>query len=502
MDGVDSVSRRNSSFLVLCGVVAILLAVLLAYSQTAAFTWDEGFHLLAAQLILGGKRPYLDFCFPQTPLNACWNAGWMRILGDTWRAAHALASVVTAGAVLLAADFIYARFPVAGWRLPAAITTALVLGLNVAVVEYATVGQAYALCLFLMVAAFRVAVLAVERRGLLFTAGAGFLVSAAAASSLLTAAAAPVIVIWILRHSPAGKRWITLFAVTTGAAIPFLPVLWLFAQAPRAVVFNLIEYQLLYRRTNWEDATPHDLGILTSWLHSPTALLLGLLAVVGLWFVARKSAWNDGARSEFYLCGWLAAAIGAELCAAHPTFESYFVLVAPALAIPAAAGLYAIASRIRKPVPAWWPVAVLAVVLSLGLAYSLREDRNKLSWRDMEAVARKVDDVTPLHGTLWADEHVYFLTRRPPAEGTAFSYAEVIDLPEDVAVPLHIASDQALDRQAAAGMFGTVSTCEDDEVIETLNLRRLYRQKAAAGRRCTVFWEPVGPRKPSPSGVK
>ncbi len=44
---------------------ALLTAALAVYAQTLAFAWDEGFHLLAAQLIDAGKTPYLDFFFPQ-----------------------------------------------------------------------------------------------------------------------------------------------------------------------------------------------------------------------------------------------------------------------------------------------------------------------------------------------------------------------------------------------------------------------------------------------------
>jgi hypothetical protein len=207
-------------------------------------------------------------------------------------------------------------------------------------------------------------------------------------------------------------------------------------------------------------------------------------------FIVRYSAWSDSRRAEFSLCGWLALAIGAELAAAHPTFESYFVLVTPFLAISAAAGLYAVASRFYDPARAWWTLLLLALALSLGLGRSLHHDRNGLTWADLEAVARKVDEVTPPGEGLWADEHVYFLTRRPPAEGTAFSYAEVIDMPEEVAAPLHIVSDQDLDLQAAQGKFATVSTCEDQEMIERLNLPHLFRKKAATGH-CMVFWEPV-----------
>jgi hypothetical protein len=55
-------------------VLALISAGLIVNSQTIAFAWDEGFHLLAAQLIAHGRRPYLDFCFAQSPLNAFWNA--------------------------------------------------------------------------------------------------------------------------------------------------------------------------------------------------------------------------------------------------------------------------------------------------------------------------------------------------------------------------------------------------------------------------------------------
>src|SRR5438874_4120601 len=102
-----SASRRQSTLLV--AAIAGVAAVLVVYSQTVAFTWDEGFHLLAAQMINAGKRPYLDFCFPQTPLNPWWNAAWMRALGQSWRVAHALAALAVAGAVALAAGFVRPR---------------------------------------------------------------------------------------------------------------------------------------------------------------------------------------------------------------------------------------------------------------------------------------------------------------------------------------------------------------------------------------------------------
>ena len=449
--------------------------MLLIYSQTAAFAWDEGYHMLAAQLIARGRRPYVDFFFPQAPLNAYWNAAAMRLFGQTWREVHALSAVVTAGTILLAADFIDSRFPVSAWRMPGAIAAALLIGLQANFIEYTTTGQPYALCLFLTVAAFRVSVRAVERKGVWSTAAAGLAASAALACSLLVSLAPPVMLVWILGRSPAGRRLRRLFAFLAGAAIPFLPVAWLFARGPRQVFFNLFQYHLLYRRANWEDATPHDWKVLTSWLTSPQALLLGLLAAAGLWRFRR--------RPDFSLCGCLVAAIGAELCVTHPTFEWYFVLVIPFLGILAAAGLDRVSSRL--PV-----AAVVLLVVALGSARSLYEDRHGFSWRDFEPVARKVEQVTAPGAPLWADEQVYFITGRPPAEGTEVSYAEVIDLPPDLASSLHIVPLDELDRRAAAGKFSTVETCEEREQIEALALPRLFRHSEAAGS-CHVFWDPL-----------
>jgi 4-amino-4-deoxy-L-arabinose transferase-like glycosyltransferase len=366
--------RRGSEYLRLCGFLAILSTGLILYSQIEAFEWDEGFHLLAAQLIAAGKRPYLDFCFPQTPLNAYWNAAWMRMFGESWRVAHALAALLTGGAAMLTADFIFVRCTVPRWRLAAALTAALLVALNFSVVAFGTVGQAYGMCLFLIVASFRLAILAVERNSAWLTAAVGLLAGAAAASSLLTAAVGPVLLVWILFHNRAGSRLVKFAAFVGAAAIPFLPVVWLFTQGPHQVLFNLIEYQTRYRRMNWGNATQHDFEVLIAWIDSPQALLLGLLAAAGVLFIAQRSEWDRVQRGKFYLCGWLALATGVELTAAHPTFEWYFLLTVPFLAILAAVGLYAIGSRVYdRPL-----LLVLAVGLmtSLGLGKSLYEDHN------------------------------------------------------------------------------------------------------------------------------
>src|SRR5690242_6868927 len=160
---------------------------MLWYSQTRAFSWDEGYHLLAAKLAKDGKRLYLDFCFPQPPLNTYWNAAWMHVFGESWRAIHAIAALLCCGAVWLAAGFVRTRFPDTTWRSAAGIAVLLAAGLNVLIVQFGAVGQAYALTLVLTVAAFRLAVKAVESRRIELAALAGLAAGCGAQATLLSA---------------------------------------------------------------------------------------------------------------------------------------------------------------------------------------------------------------------------------------------------------------------------------------------------------------------------
>ena len=347
--GAESPSGARAhrrAFLLLAGTAVVIAAGLLVYSETMGFVWDEGFHLLAAQLILLGKRPYLDFCFPQTPLNAYWNAGWMHVFGESWRVVHVFAALLTAGAMFLTADFVWARFGVERWRLACGLVAMFLVGLNTNVVEFGPVGQAYGMCLFLSVAAFRVTVIAPSRAGILPALAAGVLAGAAAGCSLLTAPLAPVLLIWLLIYNREGYRWRKAAAFVAGGLIPFAPVFWLFAEGPRQTFFNIVQYQAIYRRVNWTGATTHDVDVLSAWLVSSQGLLMGLLGIAGSVFVLKRANWGLERRAEFLLCLWLSLALTAYIATAHPTFERYFLFVVPFLAILATVGLYDIASRL------------------------------------------------------------------------------------------------------------------------------------------------------------
>ena len=463
---------------------AALAAALLIYSQTLAFAWDEGFHLLTSQLIARGKTPYLDFIFPQPPLNAYWVVLWMRVFGDTWRTAQALSALETAVAIALVADFLLRHFPAPGWRAAAAFTGVFAFGLNSMVVEFGAEGQAYGFCLLLSVLAFRCAVRALAEPGWPFTLAAGFFAGAAAAATLLTAPIAPVMLLWLLVFHTSGNRLLKFVVFSVGAAIPWTPVIVLFIKAPAVVWFGLAGYNILYRRNGWGDPTEHDIGVLISWIDSAQALSLALLALAGLAYIVKSAGWLRRTQAPFYLCAWLAAAECLHLSFGRPTFERYFLFVVPFLSILAAAGLHAIAARFGGR--ARWTVGIAALIMSLGLAKALYEERDALVWGNLEEMARKVDEVTPRNGTLLADEHIYFLTRRPPPSGMELDYSHRLLIPADFAAQLHVVLRSDLNRRILTGVYDTIATCELEKAA-AIGIPALY-SKTADIADCRVYW--------------
>ena len=473
-------------WLVLCAAALAIGCGLLIYAETMAFYWDEGFHLLAAQLINRGSRPYLDFFFPQPPLNAYWNAAWMRIFGESWRVAHVAAALATGTAVLLAADFVYRTFPFPAWRLAAGLTTALCFGLNTLVVIYGTVGQAYALCLLLIVAAFRLSLAACVRASALWAWAAGLASGAAAGCSLLTAPIGAVLLAGLLWNDQTSGRVRKSLAFVLGGSLAFVPVAWLALHDFQQVSFNVVEFHLFYRKVGWSEALPHDAEVMSSWFDSGQALLLIVLALCGLLFATSKDC-PAARRREYYICACLIGAQALWLCNIHPTFPQYFVLVVPFLAVLAPAGLYGLVLRFDSTGRPLWPVFLVGAFMAFGLERSLFEQRGNMVWRDVEAMAAKVNEVTEPEAPVFADEFVYFASRRVPPRGLEHADASKLSLPPALAARLGVIGGEELDSRVLAGQFATLETC-DAEFIEKVGLKSLYRHSARFGD-CTVYWD-------------
>ncbi len=477
---------------VLWAAAGVLLAGILAYSQTLALAWDEGFHLLAAQLILRGKRPYLDFLHPQTPLYAYFNAALMRVLGptwgETWRVPHVVSSMALVGAALLTAMFVLERVPDRSWRLAAALCALVLVAMNSTVLWFGTIAQPYAVCLLLVVAAFRFTVLAAERQSTPDCALAGLCAGTACACSLLTAPFALVLVVWTWLRAEQG-RWTRSAAFAAAATVPFLPLAWLFAQSPQQVIFGVLKYHGLYRATDWPDSGKQNLDVATAWMTSYETALLIFLAGLGLTYIMSKSNWADSTKHEFTLCVWLAAAEGAYLMIPRPTFGRYYLFVVPFVAILSSIGLYAIASLIGSASLPWRYPAVLALVMAAAFTKISVDAATDYRWSTLEKVAKKVGEVTPPQAPLYADEQIFFLLRRIPLPGMEYVDShKLVDLPADVAEQMHVVPTTLLDKEVAAGKFATIEICNNDDRVETLGLPGRYTQSTDI-EDCKIFWD-------------
>jgi Dolichyl-phosphate-mannose-protein mannosyltransferase len=441
-------------------LIAGLSALLIAYSQIIAYFGDESLHLVAGQLIAAGKRPYVDFFYQHTPLWAYLVGSLVAVFGDSWRVVHVFSALLTSAAVLLAAAYAYARAEESS-RLMTSIMAVLLLVENAYVISFGAVALPYALCLFLMVAAFVFITEAVNRESNTRTFLSGLCSGAAAAAYLLTAPLIPVLFIWLLINNRAGSRLRKCFSFLLGVAIPFAPLVWLAARAPRNVWFDLVQYHLFHR-------SGRDLGFwfnlreIAGWFISIQGALLVLLALATL-LAIRKPEMPPRVRQELRLAVWIAAALTLLICVSRPVSSFYFVLITPFLVIPAAFGIDLLHERVRPSLRFLFVLAIV-VVYGAGISakrYIWRRQTTYVAHGTVKDIARIVDEVTPPAGMIYAFEAVYFEAHKLPPPGLENRFN-----PESK-------SDELL----KAGRFDTVCISASNPRLREFDLLNRYHQR-------------------------
>lgn len=469
---------------VLWGVVAAVSAGLLAFSQTLAFWGDEGWYLLGTHLVQAGYLPYRDFFYCQVPLYAYLNAGWMWVFGDSWRSAHLLSALATSGSLILAAGFVFARIPDRPWKQAIALTAVAFIGLHELTVQLGTVAMPYAVCLFFAVAAFRLTIKAVETGNGWLAAGAGLFAGASAATTLLGAPFAPILCLWMGRYAGAALRRRLCGNFLAAAALPFLPVLGLAAEAPRRALFNIISFNVLYYPyplSALEESLWQELVVFYRvWIGSPQGVLLVLFGILGLVFLVRQTQWSKHQRAEFYLCAWLTGGLGLFLAGTLDASDPYFMLLIPFLGILASLGVYAIALRIGNATRPGWLIVLVIGIFTVGLGeptYNfVRESAG--GWRHYDVLAREVNQATPPGGLVWGDAFIYVATQRvSPRTMAIASHPYLLHVPEEIAFTMQMPSSHQLDVWLASGRFATVALDALDSSANKAGLPRLYAKQ-------------------------
>jgi 4-amino-4-deoxy-L-arabinose transferase-like glycosyltransferase len=468
-------------------LLAAAAAWILFYSLDAAWVGDEGFHLLASQLIAAGKRPYLDFFYQHAPLWAYANAAWMKVFGPTWRSAHVFSALSTAGCTALVAEFVFSRLPEPDWKLAGAAAAALMMALSTLVLPFGVIGQPYGLCLLLVVLSFRLAAAAAARSGRALCFWAGSSAGAAAASLLLAAPAAVALFFWLRRSEEPRRPRLAAFAA--GVVVPFLPLFWLASQGPRQVFFDVIQYHLFYRHQGFQNLARADIGQLSAWVHSTQGLMLALLAGIGTLFAASTS--DRRLRRELGLCVWLIGGLGLLMAAAHPTFSHYFVLAAPFVTILAAMGIYAVGSRINVTLrPRTVILAVIGMfAVPLARMFPSQHHRPQRFWQAAEDIGNAINRLTPAGGPACAGEFFLFAAGRIPPSGLENRYSRDLRIPAALAARLHVVSGAEIDRWLAEGRCAAVAVWSEDPMIQTWGLPRAY-SKVERVHDFAIFHEP------------
>jgi hypothetical protein len=478
------------------GSLAVLATLLVAISQSGISYGDEGFHLLAAQVISAGKAPYRDFFYQHPPLYPYVLAGWMGIVGQSWRSAHLLSSLLIAATALLMANYLYRGLRLEGWALGTAILGAVLVTLTPTVLIHGTGAQPYAAGLFCSVASFALAIRADDGRSLA-AFGCGCCASSAVACSLLTALCVPTLGLWLAWR--AADRWRTAAWFFAGALVPLLPFMWLCAQAPRQVWFDLIEFHLFHRQLPdiWttRSALAWDLQVLTSPFGSAQGMLLALLAVIGALFRVRWIKLGERRSAELHLCLLLALAMAAPALIAHPTFEQYFVFMIPFVVVLAVVGACAIGTR-ALGLTRGTPVALfLGVVFAFGSAKLVCRalfltQPSEHYWPRVENVAKRLRHVAAASGdgSVFAEDVLWFAAGLTPPAGLESWVGSSLSLPEDVASQLRVVSKAQIAAWLEAGRFSTVVMGTDDPRVSAVSC--LYA-KSERVHGYYLFWDAV-----------
>lgn len=461
------------------GAIAIV-----TFSQSGRSYGDEGFHLLAALLVGAGKVPYRDFFYQHPPLFPYLYAAWMQIAGETWRSAHLFSALLTIGTVWLVATYLVSRY--AASRVSAAVFTFLLLCLNLQFVWLGTVGHPYALCMFLSVLAFRLVVHGIRNVNTGVTFLAGVAAGGALLSSLLVAPILPIVSIWIVFQAGPGRRAVQLACFVAGAALWLVPLAWFFAQAPQAMLFELIEYHLYYRGPDYRippsGAFFSGLRTLVAWARSWDGLAATLLALVGFWSLLFRLEQYRMHRAELALAAALAAGLALFISTPYPAFSFYFVVVTPFLCILSYHGVTALARvrwTLRKSAFGLCLCAVVMTATAIRPKYQVDDGVWGLpaEWNDNDAIAAAINRLTPADAAVHAPEEVQFAARRVPQPGLENSFAAELNVAPGLIASLNVVPQAQIDERIRQGWFAAVWIDANDPSLDSLAPNRVYDRR-------------------------
>jgi 4-amino-4-deoxy-L-arabinose transferase-like glycosyltransferase len=473
--------------------LALVFALAIVISQWP-LAFGDTYHLLAAQMVAAGRKPYLDFFVQQVPLYPLICGAWLRIFGTSWQAANLFSGLLICGSAAMVARIARRIYAEAEWGARGSIIAVLLFGLNLLVAQSGDDAQPYALCMFFCLSAWLAALDARPTIKRIFLAGLA--AGAAVNTSLLAVPFFLILTGWCMVNAGGSDRLRRLLWFTCGAAVASIPLAYLAMLAPTQAWFDIVEFQLFYRTAAPglpKNVASHNLHEIMDWVRSIQGAALVLLSLAGTYFLCDHQAPASTRRSIRYAAS-IAVLWALYLSFVPLTWHMYFVLVVPYASLLAAAGLCQLCARARS---LQWSSKVLVgtmVLYSLGLAMPLVAgvlSRRPARWAPPEEAARIVNAKAGLNEPMYSDdESIYVAARRLPPHGLENSFGAVLRLPAGEYERAGLAPPEQNEDQLRAGNFAAVvlTKANTDARIQVVRSGGLYPQSVET-KNYVVFWK-------------
>lgn len=462
---------------------------LVAFSQLGSiFDGDEGMHLVALLLVQHGQQPFVDFYYWHQPLYLYIASAWAAIAGEGWRSARLLSALLTAAAtavIAVLASALHVRNDRVAWGAVAAIFFAL----NGLVLRWGTMAHNYAPALLFTVLAMAAAIRSVSATDRRAAFGAGLFAGAATATTLLTAPLLAVLLVWMAANNVAGSGRRKLMAAIVAAPVAFLPVALIAWRAPWRTFFGVVVHNT-YERVDAADTAAYHRELAGIAIRSPQFwLLIGLSACALAWYRRRSPA--KPLLRVVTLSTWLLGTFTVCIVILRsPLHAVYLVVLAPSLALLAAAGAAALIDAIGARGRAGLVAAGIASVFIASQAVSAyRSGALVNEWSRIERFAAEVLGVTPRGATVYSSfSFVYFAARRLPPDGFENPWASEMPFPTQTFEAVSLVPAADITRRIQEGEFDTVLIAHGDPRFDEAALDRRYAHRAELDRYFVLRW--------------
>jgi hypothetical protein len=362
-------------------------------SQHHYIDGDEGFYLLASQLVQQHKKPYVDFFYTQAPLLPYAYAMWFKIAGISWFAARKFAAIQTA----ILAGLVYEQVCHDTRKCLAGLSAVLLFASSTLIFAWLPIVKTFALATLFLFIAYVILVRVTPSSAGRWYATAGFFWGLSVTTRAYFLMTGPLLLYWIFSQ-PNGRRFSRILRFVGGLIVGVTPSLVLFLAAPDAYWFDNLGYHAIRSNYGLVGAWPYKVKIVLSLFGGHvTGLQVSLLTLICVILILVRRAKRDAALLAILTAFFL----GFASILPTPPYIQYFSVMVPFL-ITAAVCLacdYFAALRNRLALIA---ATVLSGVLLLSfVAVGVQNFRPSLftpqsSWtlKEVTAVSRAVDEMT------------------------------------------------------------------------------------------------------------